>query len=201
MKPRTLSREEEAKLAHSNKKVKDIHHVEFNGAVKEGSPPIDNLRLDHQTRASFKDKLIGEIPGAFVEAFDLTDQLEEDTKAEEEIVDNNDLVGPGVKARFGGLGRDQGFDEKLISSLHKEASLIGELRHLDCSKAHGSNSRPLTLLRKTIPHSVKGKKAFARNLNLSPITTSAAGRKLKGILTHLSFTPPKLAHSILNETS
>ena len=78
----------------------------------------------------------------------------------------------------------------MLSSPHKEASLISELRHPDCSKAHGSNSGPLTLLSKTVPDSMKGKKAFARKLSLSSITTNAAGPKLKGVLTHLSFTSP-----------
>lgn len=95
MKPRTLFREEEAELACCNKKVKDIHHAKFNGAVREGSPPIDNCRPEPQTKASFNDKLIGELPGAYAEAFDLTGQLEEDIEAEEKIVDNSDLVGLG----------------------------------------------------------------------------------------------------------
>nr|POF23057.1 hypothetical protein CFP56_15538 [Quercus suber] len=77
----------------------------------------------------------------------------------------------------------------------------GELRHPDCFKAHGPNSRPSTLLGKTFPHSVKGKKAIARSLNLSPVPTNAAGPKLKGVLTHLLSTSPKLAHSSLNGTS
>ncbi|KAF3972916.1 hypothetical protein CMV_003627 [Castanea mollissima] len=62
MKPRMLSREEEAELARSNKKVKGIHHAEFNGAGREEDSPIDKLRPEPQTIASFKDKLIGEIP-------------------------------------------------------------------------------------------------------------------------------------------
>ena len=73
----------------------------------------------------------------------------------------------GVQARNGGLGQDQGFSEKLLSCPPKEASLTGELRHLDCFKAYGPNSGPSTLLGKTFPRSVKGKKAIARSLNLS----------------------------------
>ena len=33
--PRTLSREEEAELALSNKKVKDYHHADFNVGTRE----------------------------------------------------------------------------------------------------------------------------------------------------------------------
>ena len=70
MKPRTLSREEEAKLARSNKKVKDIHHAEFNEGPRESSPTPGYENNDSFARASFKDKLMGEMPGAYVKAFD-----------------------------------------------------------------------------------------------------------------------------------
>ena len=60
----------------------------------------------------------------------------------------------GVQARNGGLGQDQGFSEKFLSCLPKEASLTGELRHLDCFNAHEPNSGPSTLLDKTFPHSL-----------------------------------------------
>ena len=33
--PKTLSREEEAELARSNKKVKDYHHADFNVGTRE----------------------------------------------------------------------------------------------------------------------------------------------------------------------
>jgi len=35
---RLLFKEEEAKLARSNKKVKDIHHIEYSGSSGERSP-------------------------------------------------------------------------------------------------------------------------------------------------------------------
>nr|POF07720.1 hypothetical protein CFP56_61740 [Quercus suber] len=63
MKPRTLSREEEAELARSNKKIKDIHHAKFNEGPRESSPPLGFQNLDSFVRASFKYKLMGEMPG------------------------------------------------------------------------------------------------------------------------------------------
>ncbi|KAK9996394.1 hypothetical protein SO802_021080 [Lithocarpus litseifolius] len=81
---RTLSREEEAELARSNKKVKGITHAEFNGGSRDSSPSSENQATGFSTRTSFKDKLVGEIPGAFAQAFDLTDHMEEDLDSDDE---------------------------------------------------------------------------------------------------------------------
>ena len=84
MTSRTLSREEEAELARSNKKVKDFSHAEFNGGSRASSPTLENQARGPNTKPSFKDKLVGEIPGAFAQAFDLTDQMEEDIDSDDE---------------------------------------------------------------------------------------------------------------------
>ena len=65
MQPRMLSREEEAELAQSNKKVKDINHAEFNGGSRASSPSLDNQATGPNAKPSFKDKLVGKILGAF----------------------------------------------------------------------------------------------------------------------------------------
>ena len=81
MKPRMLSREEEAELARSNKKVKGGHHGGFKDGFNEWSgepPPSEWSRQPFAKDASFRDKLVGTIPGAFAKAFDLTDQMDED---------------------------------------------------------------------------------------------------------------------------
>ena len=70
---RILSREEEVELARSNKKVKDYHHAGFNDESSEGSPHRFSQDTWAHSKASFKDKLVGQIPGAFVQAFDLSD--------------------------------------------------------------------------------------------------------------------------------
>ena len=91
MKPRTLSREEEAELARSNKKVKDSHHAEFNEGPSDGYPPQNNSNHWNQSNASFRDKLVGEIPGAFAHAFDFTDHMDAESDSENEDEDINEL--------------------------------------------------------------------------------------------------------------
>ncbi|XP_023918256.1 uncharacterized protein LOC112029807 [Quercus suber] len=84
MKPRTLTREEEAELARSNKKVKDIHHVEFNEGPKESSSSPGFQNSESFDKASFKEKLVGEIPGAYVKAFAFDSIMEEDDDSDGE---------------------------------------------------------------------------------------------------------------------
>ena len=78
MQPRTLSREEEAELARSNKKVKGYHHAEFNVGSRESSPAPGQQNTGSFAKASFKEKLVGEMPGAYVNAFDFESLMEED---------------------------------------------------------------------------------------------------------------------------
>lgn len=89
MKPRLLSREEEAELARSNKKVKDFHHAEFNNGSREGSPSLGFHSNETSSRASFKDKLVGNIPGAFMKAFDFESLMDEDLESDENEEDVN----------------------------------------------------------------------------------------------------------------
>ena len=96
MQPCTLSREEEAELAYSNKKVKDIILAKFNGGTPTGSPPLENQYSKATTKTSFKDKLIGEIPRAYAQAFDLTNQMDED-------VDLNDDNGETISSNREGV--------------------------------------------------------------------------------------------------
>ena len=79
-----LSREKEVELAQSNKKVKDITHAEFNGGSRASSPSSESQATSFTTRTSFKEKLVGEILGAFAQAFDLTDHMEEDLDYDDE---------------------------------------------------------------------------------------------------------------------
>lgn len=88
---RLLSREEEAELARNNQKVKDIHHAEYSESPRERSPSHETHSPWNQSNASFKDKLVGEILGAFAQAFDFTDNMdaEDDTDDEEVEVNSN----------------------------------------------------------------------------------------------------------------
>ena len=96
MQPRTLSREEEAELTRSNKKVKDTSHAEFNGGTQPGSPPPEHQFSGTNTNSSFKDKLLGEIPGAYAKAFDLTDQMDEDSDSDDDYAEITSSSREGV---------------------------------------------------------------------------------------------------------
>lgn len=95
IKPRTLSREEEVELAQSNKKVKDWHHAGFpersNDQSGENPPPTDSSEHSNATNTSFRDKLVGAIPGAYAKAFDFADQMDEDLSSNDEDVEAHDL--------------------------------------------------------------------------------------------------------------
>ena len=82
---RTLSREEEPKLSRSTKKVKDIHHADFSEISSENGHSPQSFREGVLPNKSFKDKLVGEIPGAYAQAFDFTDQMEDDADLDDEV--------------------------------------------------------------------------------------------------------------------
>ena len=60
-----LSREEEAELVRSNKKVKNVSHAEFDGHMNEDQATFAGMRSITRHPLSFKDRLVGEIPGAY----------------------------------------------------------------------------------------------------------------------------------------
>ena len=84
-KNRNLSREEEAELARSKKKVKDVHHFDFANDACENihSQAFQNTWGANQT--TFKEKLVGEIQGAYAKAFDFTDFLDMEAESDEEM--------------------------------------------------------------------------------------------------------------------
>ena len=82
-----LSREEEVELAHSNKKVKDVSHVDFEGHIREGQTSFPLSPRNARHPLSFRDKLVGEIPGAYVQAFNFTELMEADEESDAKISD------------------------------------------------------------------------------------------------------------------
>nr|POF24341.1 hypothetical protein CFP56_27537 [Quercus suber] len=127
MKARVLSREEEAELTRSNKKVKDSHHANFSDRSGEDSPSQGNQSSWNGPKASFKDKLVGEIPGAFAQAFDFSDSMEADIESDDDEAEGESregrvpikltretkirIRGPWTKAIFVKLvGRTVGFN-------------------------------------------------------------------------------------------
>ena len=62
---RELTREEEAELSRSTKKVKDVHHAGFNDGLSEDGQDHDLHNAWGTDRKTFKEKLEGAIPGAY----------------------------------------------------------------------------------------------------------------------------------------
>ena len=74
----SLSREEQEELARSNKKVKNVSHVDFQDGQESTSSTSSQGFRPWNRAASFKDKLVGEILGAFTQAFSFGDLMEDD---------------------------------------------------------------------------------------------------------------------------
>ena len=72
--------------------MKDIHHADFNNGSREGSPSPDFHNTESAFGGSFKDKLIGDLLGAFVKAFEFESLMDEDVESNcenEEEADRN----------------------------------------------------------------------------------------------------------------
>ncbi|KAK9999329.1 hypothetical protein SO802_018932 [Lithocarpus litseifolius] len=78
---RARSLEEENELARSTKKDKDSHN-----GVNEDSPGRREGPC-HVNKLSFKDKLMGEIPGAYSQSLAFSDQMEAESDSDEEFDD------------------------------------------------------------------------------------------------------------------
>nr|POF09979.1 hypothetical protein CFP56_39928 [Quercus suber] len=83
--PRSLSREEQEELAQSKKKVKDVNHMGFQGGQEVGLDLPSSGQGAWSGSASFKDKLVGEILGAFSQAFCFGDNMDEEVVSDEEV--------------------------------------------------------------------------------------------------------------------
>ena len=82
---RSLSLKEKGELVRSTKKVKNVSHAGFGEGHSSGpaSPICDGVPWNHNT--SFRDKLSGEIPGAFAQAFNFEDGMDDDTESYGEV--------------------------------------------------------------------------------------------------------------------
>uniref|UniRef100_A0A7N2MLS2 Uncharacterized protein n=1 Tax=Quercus lobata TaxID=97700 RepID=A0A7N2MLS2_QUELO len=78
---RSFSLEGENELARSTKKVKDSH----NGGPAERI--INPGGTSFSSKLSFRDKLVGDIPGAYSQAFAFLDHMDAESKSDEEIKD------------------------------------------------------------------------------------------------------------------
>ena len=84
-KNRELTREEEAELSRSTKMVKDVHHAEFNDGSSESGHSHNFQNTWGASKRTFKEKLVGEIPGAYTKAFDLLDLMDMEAESDDEV--------------------------------------------------------------------------------------------------------------------
>ena len=80
-----LSREEEAELTWNTKKVKDVWHAGFMESQGSSSLEPSQAFTFRKPPLSFKDKLVGEIPGAYTRAFNFKKFMEDDAKSDDEV--------------------------------------------------------------------------------------------------------------------
>ena len=82
------SREEEAVLCRSTKKVKESHCDDSQQNPLHGFNPSDMgpsfIAESNTLKKSFKDKLIGDIPGAYAQAFDFSEYIDNGMESETE---------------------------------------------------------------------------------------------------------------------
>ena len=83
--PRSLSREEQEEVAQSKKKVKDVSHVGFQSGQEAGIDVPKNGQGAWSGSASFKDMLVGEIPGAYTQAFCFGDSMDEEADSDVKV--------------------------------------------------------------------------------------------------------------------
>ena len=83
--PLPLSREEQEELVRSNKKVKDVNHAGYREGPGSGSssPKLGGGSWSGAT--SFRDKVVGVIPGAYSEAFCCGEAMDDDADSDEEV--------------------------------------------------------------------------------------------------------------------
>nr|XP_023902463.1 uncharacterized protein LOC112014276 [Quercus suber]POF27029.1 uncharacterized protein CFP56_40394 [Quercus suber] len=82
---RSLSLEEQAELARSNKKVKNVSHAGFCEGHSLGSSSPTFAGGSGSKNVSFKDKLMGEIPGAYTQAFCFEEVMDDDAESDDEV--------------------------------------------------------------------------------------------------------------------
>lgn len=83
--PLPLSLEEQEELERSKKKVKDVRYAGFREGQTSGSSSPRQGQGPWGRTGTFKDKLIGEIPGAFTQAFSFVDFMDDEEDFDEEV--------------------------------------------------------------------------------------------------------------------
>ena len=81
----SLSKEEQEELSRSKKKVKDVRYARFRDKQESGPSSPNRGAGPWNQSMSFKDKLVGEIPGAYIQAFNFGEAMEDDAELNEEV--------------------------------------------------------------------------------------------------------------------
>ncbi|XP_075669886.1 uncharacterized protein LOC142639621 [Castanea sativa] len=81
----SLSREEKDELARSKKKVKDANHAGFCEDQCSGPASPSHDEGSWKPNVSFRDKVVGEILGAFSQAFRFEDVMDDDAESDGEV--------------------------------------------------------------------------------------------------------------------
>ena len=81
----SLSLSEQVELARGNKKVKNVNHARFCEGQSLGSSSPSFVGGSGSQNVSFRDKLMGEIPGAYTQAFCFEEFMDEDAKSDDEV--------------------------------------------------------------------------------------------------------------------
>lgn len=82
---RSLSREEKEEFARSKKKVKDVSHAGFYEDQCSSLESPSHSEGSWKPNASFRDKVVGEIPRAFSQAFYFEDGMDDDVESDGEV--------------------------------------------------------------------------------------------------------------------
>ena len=82
---RSLSLEEQAELACNNKKVKNVNHARFCEGQSSRSSSSSFTGGFGSQNASLRDKHMGEILGAYTQAFCFGEFMDEDAESDDEV--------------------------------------------------------------------------------------------------------------------
>ena len=127
-KNRELSREEEAELSRSKKKVKEGHHADFNEGLSESGQSQGAQSSWGAKKKTFKDKLVGEIPGAYAKAFDFSDLMDMEADSDEEVEELCEGIAAVKLSRETKLRIRKPWTNALIIKLYGRAFGLGVLQ-------------------------------------------------------------------------
>ena len=127
-KNRELLREEEAELPRSKKKVKEGHHANFNEGLSKSGHSQGAQSSWGAEKKTFKDKLVGEIPGAYAKAFDFSDLMDMEADSDKEVEELREGLAAVKLSRETKLRIRKPWTNALIIKLYGRAFGLGVLQ-------------------------------------------------------------------------